>query len=194
VYLAFAALAAVAAFFLPQLFQLVQITPPWWVEIPSVLGFYGFITLTYEKWLWKWASTIPDLNGTWIGEIRSSHNNGTVVSCVMRIKQTWTHMSIELDTEHSHSKTTMAALYEQLPGERGLKYEFVSEPNSLAVDTMHAHRGACRMDISPQQTSLKGNYYTGRDRMNLGELAVAFLTRDLLDYNAATDRKATNHE
>jgi hypothetical protein len=58
---------------------------PWWIDAPSVMGFYGLIYQWFDKYLWfrKFIfvpfSSIPNLQGTWVGAIHSSYGGGTDV-------------------------------------------------------------------------------------------------------------------
>lgn len=148
---------------------------------------YGGLIFLYERWGWLWLSTIRNLNGTWVGSITTTHNGGTTVPCVMRVRQTWTRMYIELETEQSRSRTTMSALYEDQPGDVGLKYEYVSEPRNLAVPTMQTHRGVCTLAITSTYEAiyLRGDYFTGRGRNTLGEINLHHMSPKLVDYNVA---------
>lgn len=48
-----------------------------------------------------------------------------------------------------------------------LIYDYLNEPNSDAVETMHMHRGTARLVLTGAD-QLEGDYYTGRDRSNIG--------------------------
>lgn len=84
----------------------------------------------------------------------------------------------------------MAALYDEQPGDIGLKYEYVSEPRNLAVQTvqtMQTHRGVCAMEVvsGTDGRRLSGNYFTSRGRETRGEIALHRVSRHLLDFDAA---------
>lgn len=152
---------------------------------------YAGLIFLYEQWGWRWLSTIKNLNGTWVGSITTTHNGGTSVPCVMRLRQTWTRMAIELETEQSRSRTTMAALYDDQPGDVGLKYEYVSEPRNLAVQTMHVHRGVCTLAVTTdsEEARLSGDYFTGRGRETRGEITLHRVSRELLSFDAALKKE-----
>jgi len=163
------------------------------LTIPPLAGFmdvaalsagavYGSLIWIYDRWGWRWLSTMRNLNGTWVGEITSSHNGGVKTNCVMRVRQTWTRMVIVLETEHSRSHTTMAALYEEQPGDTGLKYEYVSEPKNQTIETMQIHRGVCTLNTATDTDTLSGNYFTGRGRETYGEILLHRVSRDRLDF------------
>lgn len=190
VYLAFGAAAIAAASALRA------------TAMPQVAGYidsaalsagviYSGLIFLYERWGWRWLSTIRNLNGTWVGNITTTHNGGTTVPCVMRVRQTWTRMAIELETSHSRSRTTMSALYEHQPGDVGLKYEYVSEPRNLAAPTMHTHRGVCTLAINSASEGprLSGDYFTGRGRETRGQITLHRVSRELLGFDAALKKE-----
>jgi hypothetical protein len=151
---------------------------------------YAGLIFVYEYWGWR-LSTLKNLNGTWAGNITTTHNGGTSVPCVMRVRQTWTRMAIELETEQSRSRTTMAALYDDQPGDIGLKYEYISEPRNLAVPTMQTHRGVCMLSISADSVGMRlsGGYFTGRGRETRGEMALRRVSRESLGFDTALKKE-----
>lgn len=189
VYFAFGVAAIAAASALRPLTAMPQLAGHIDSAALSAGAIYGGLIFLYELWGWRWLSTITNLNGTWVGSITTTHNGGTTVPCVMRVRQTWTRMAIELETEQSRSRTTMSALYEEQPGDVGLKYEYVSEPRNLAVQTMQTHRGVCTLaktsSSKGNRLSLNGDYFTGRGRETRGEITLHRVSRELLGFDAA---------
>ena len=185
VYFAFGAFAVAAAGGLRALIAMPQLR----IDATALSAglIYGGLIYLYDRWGWRWLSTIKNLNGTWVGHITTSHNDGDTVPCVMRVRQTWTRIAIELETAQSRSRTTMAALYDNQPGDDGLKYEYVSEPRNLAAQTMHTHRGVCTLTIGAdsRKPSLSGDYFTGRGRETQGEITLHRRSRNLLSFEAA---------
>jgi hypothetical protein len=191
VYFAFGAAAIAAASALRVLVAMPQLAGRIDAAALSAGVIYGGLIFLYERWGWRWLSTIKNFNGTWVGSITTSHNGGTNVPCVMRVRQTWTRMAIELETEQSCSRTTMAALYDDQPGDVGLKYEYVSEPRNLAVRTMQTHRGVCTLVITADSEGarLSGGYFTGRGRETRGEITLHCVSRELLSFDAALKKE-----
>jgi hypothetical protein len=191
VYFAFGVLAIAAASALRTLVAMPQLAGRVDAAALSAGVIYAGLIFLYERWGWRWLSAIKNLNGTWVGSITTSHNGGTSVPCVMRVRQTWTRMAIELETEQSRSRTTMSALYDEQPGDVGLKYEYVSEPRNLAVQTMQTHRGVCTLAIAPDSDvmRLSGDYFTGRGRETRGEITLHRMSRELLGFDAALKKE-----
>jgi hypothetical protein len=117
---------------------------------------------------------IPDLSGTWHGRVHPIETGG--ISAGLRvdtdvtiyINQTWTTMLIvghtTLSKSHSLSGTLITA------DECTLSYEYINEPSASAPSTMHTHRGVARLTINDRGTVLEGEYYSGRDRQNIGTI------------------------
>lgn len=191
VYFAFGVSAVAAASALRVLVAMPQLAGRIDAAALSAGVIYGGLIFLYERWGWRWLSTIRDLNGTWVGSITTTHNGGTSVPCVMRVRQTWTRIAIELETEQSRSRTTMAALYDEQPGDVGLKYEYVSEPRNLAAQTMHTHRGVCTLAITADsaEARLSGDYFTGRGRETRGEITLHRVSGELLSFDAASKKE-----
>lgn len=187
VYFVFGVIAIAAASALRQLVALPLLAGRVDAGALSAGVIYGGLIFLYERWGWRWLSTLRNLNGTWVGSISTSHDGETTVRCVVRVRQTWTRMGIDLETAQSHSRTTMSALYEDQPGDAGLKYEYVSEPRNLAAPTMHPHRGFCTLTIgsAADDPTLHGDYFTGRGRGTCGEIKLRRISRQLLDFDAA---------
>ncbi|MBV6795003.1 hypothetical protein KWH42_16780 [Xanthomonas campestris pv. daturae] len=190
-YFAFGALAIAAASGLHVLVALPPLAGRVDAAALSAGAIYAGLIFLYEYWGWRWLSTLKNLTGTWVGSITTTHNGGTSVPCVMRVRQTWTRMAIELETEQSRSRTTMSALYEDQPGDVGLKYEYVSEPRNLAVQTMQTHRGVCTLAITSalEELRLSGDYFTGRGRETRGEITLHRVSRELLGFDAALKKE-----
>lgn len=155
-----------------------QFTIPWWIEAPSVIGFYGLLYTVFNKYLWKLrilrtiqVVKVPDLNGTWNGYVASSFDkHATKYDAALKIFQNWTRISIVLKTNYSKSSSLIAAIVAETPGGITLSYEYLNEPMPNAKNTMHTHRGTARLTIQSNGKALEGEYYTGRDRQNFGIL------------------------
>lgn len=167
---------------------------PWWSDSPSVMLFYGIIYGLYNQFLWRQhvgprpLSKIPDVSGVWAGVLTSSYNQGTKINAVVYINQTWSKISIRLETETSSSYTIMAALNTDEFLDPGLKYEYLSEPGAFAKETMHIHRGTGNLRLSIDGKTLSGEYYTGRGRQNFGSLVLYFVSKQKMSREEALKR------
>lgn len=179
--------AVVCALVLSSGLKITKLEVPWWVDAPSVMGFYGLIYQWFDKYLWYQKfkfisfSSIPNLQGTWVGVIHSSYGHGTdVPDVILYIRQTWTRLNVRLTTQNSSSYSIMAAVNTQESSEPCLKYEYMNEPSALSVNTMNAHRGTANLQLSPNGKELVGDYFTGRGRQNLGTMEFKLVSREYL--------------
>ncbi|MBF8265478.1 MAG: hypothetical protein HW384_1342 [Dehalococcoidia bacterium] len=178
-------LSVVAAWLLHLVLGYLPVTVPWWIDTPSVLGFFALIRTTFDKTLWRnkmvrkvLGITIPDLNGSWKGQLFSSYtDHSSPLDADLIISQNWTGILISLETATSVSRSRAAAFVIDQPGRISLIYEYLCEPRPVAIDTMHTHRGTAELHISSNGTLLEGEYYTGRDRQTYGTLNLQRVTR-----------------
>lgn len=150
---------------------------PWWAESPSMMGIFGLLYQLFEKRLWRWKILrrmrivgVPDLNGEWSVEGRTSFDSEKIFSANAIIKQTWTKISVWLETPESLSHSISASILIEQPGGVTLSYEYRNEPKANAKGTMHAHRGTAVLKLKGNGCELEGEYYSGRDRLNYGAL------------------------
>jgi len=173
-----AVLSILAALGLNRALVATQLSLPWWIDAPSILGFYGLFYATFDKYLWRWRLLrtvrivkVPDLNGTWKGYYVSSFDSPAKQdTTTLRISQKWTQISITLETRYSKSHSLIAGIITESPEGFVLSYEYMNEPTPDAKNTMHIHRGTARLAIQAGGKALEGEYYSGRDRQNIGTL------------------------
>jgi len=155
-----------------------QFSLPWWIDAPSVIGFYSLFYTVFNKYLWRrqilrtiGVVTVPDLNGTWKGHVASSFDEyATKYDATIKIFQSWTGISIILESIYSKSRSLIAAIVTENSSGTILSYEYLNEPMPNTKHTMHIHRGTARLTMQPNGKSFEGEYYTGRDRQNFGIL------------------------
>jgi SMODS-associating 2TM, beta-strand rich effector domain len=174
---------------LGKLFTIIGWLPPAWIDVPSTAAFYQAGSRAFNKHIWKWkwlrrtgAITTPVLEGAWLGEVRTSHDEYAQAHPVSaEICQDWTDISVILGSRHSKSHSVIGSL--MITTETVLSYEYLNEPAVTAAETMHTHRGTASLVLSPDGSKLEGHYYSGRDRRNCGEIRLhrssgAAATRD----------------
>ena len=98
-----------------------NIQPSWWVDSPSVLGIVGVLYEAFDKWLWRWFRKIgivkvPDIQGQWEVDGYTSFEQKRSFKAKVIIRQTWTHISVYLETEQSSSRSLAASLSFNQPG------------------------------------------------------------------------------
>ena len=153
---------------------------PWWIEAPSVIGFYGILHKWFETKLWRnryirmfFEIKTPIIDGDWSGSItsHSSHANGQIPIKKFCIKQTWTHVAIYLETETSESHSFEASMNVDEFGTARIHYQYMNKPKDNAPETMHVHYGSASAKLDDQR-ALQTEYYSGRDRNNTGSFEV----------------------
>ncbi len=179
----FIALVAISATF--TVFHFIdryQIAVPWWATPPiDTMAFYGLFYEVFDRWIWKLGILhklhivrVPDLSGTWIGPAQPTDTRGLSVGLgaqaklKVEIKQTWRTMLILGNANLSKSHSLSATMITH--GECTLSYEYLNEPRPAAPATMHAHRGLARLVVNERERTLTGDYYSGRDRQNIGAI------------------------
>jgi len=163
---------------LNRILVLTKLIIPWWIDAPSVIGFYKLLYTFFDKRLWKLRILrtigivkVSDLNGVWNGYVASSFDeHAKRDKATIRISQTWTRIVIVLKTNYSESKSLIAGIVTEDSSGMILIYEYLNEPKPNAKHTMHVHRGTARVTLKSEGKVLEGEYYTGRNRQNFGIL------------------------
>jgi len=177
------------------LLQVFKVAVPWYIECigtPTAASFYGIFHWFFDNFLWCYRirqfrpfSAIPDIRGTWKGELHSSYNN-TNIEVVVFIRQTWEKLSIQLESDTSRSYTTMSVLNPDGDEHSGLQYVYHNIPRPFG--TTPDHWGYSDLQLSPDDKTLTGSYATiGRSR-NRGTITLHLVTKEILAYEEALKR------
>lgn len=171
-----AVVAILLAYLLDRSMAALHVKPPWWLDMPAVLGFYGLCWRLYDERLWRLGpvtrtlSGVPNLTGNWTGTILSSRPGQEPVPASLVVHQTSARLLIELETETSKSRSTMAALNSEPGASNGLRYAFANMPRTLSKKTMLPHGGMVQLTLSADGSRLSGDYETDRFRNTSGRL------------------------
>lgn len=157
--------------------QACAIDVPWWLDTPAVLGFFAALNSWYESWGWRvfrFAHGIPDYSGEYTAYIHTSHNDhASIVPATVKIKQSWSHIVIRLNTGNSTSVSKGGYLV-AVPGDGfRLVYLYHNAPRGHAAATMNQHDGTAELLFSEDGATAKGFYYNGRGRLTHGELTLS---------------------
>jgi hypothetical protein len=181
----FIASAAIAAAFVTfHLLDTYNIQLPWWASPPiDTMAFYGSFYWLFDRSIWKWKwihrlqiTRIPDLSGVWHGHVKPSQTDVSTglelnAAITISIRQTWTSLLLAGQTKLSKSRSLSGSLLTE--DECSMSYEYLNEPSPSAPSTMHVHRGTAILYFDKAGTMLNGEYYSGRDRQNIGTIQLA---------------------
>lgn len=119
-------------------------------------------------WKWKifrgWLIPIPDISGRWEGILLSTYTNPPMkIPTAVCIKQTFFHTIVKIQTGESSSISKCASF--DIDSDRGVKqlyYSYVNKPNAEVRHRSEIHYGTTLLEISDDNQSLTGEYWTSR--------------------------------
>lgn len=139
----------------------------------------------FKKWLWRlpllqgWLVKIPNLNGSWSGEMRSTWldpktNKGIpAIVTTAKITQTLTEITIDFQTGEMESQSVVATVSCD-PHRRitEIKYIYQSEPEATVRHRSEMHYGAAKLGVRREgsKLTLRGDYWTSRKTTGTIEL------------------------
>lgn len=147
----------------------------------------------FNKWFWKnklmkKLHKVPDLNGVWNGNFISSKKdklgNNYTGMCTMKIRQTWSRISIQCDFNKSTSYSRIATIVNDCDGIQ-LKFEYSNKPNKTADENLKEHLGYNTLTYDEEREILVGEYYTNRNRETNGIINVAKQIQSNSEYSNA---------
>lgn len=165
-----------------------KLDPPWWLDTPAVLGFYGILWQLHDRVLWRLPvgtrtlSGIADYRGTWDGHLHSSYNADIEYAASLTIRQTSSRILVEMERGQSRSTSRMAMLCAEPGSEQGLQYLYTNRPynepqapaaGGRTVVAMTIHEGVSRLLLSEDGTTLTGDYQNDRHRQTYGTMTFA---------------------
>jgi hypothetical protein len=176
-YIGVAVVAVACAFASSKLIDLLEIQVPWWVETPSVLGFYGVFWKSFDLWWWPtrfsrtlgW-TTAPDLRGEWDATVTTTFADKPAGSTgTATIRQTSSRLRVSIRWEKSSSYSVAGVVQNSPTAAPELIYQYVNRPDPDAVSTMHTHRGTAWLEMRGPGEMI-GEYFSGRDREQWGHM------------------------
>src|SRR5258708_23486697 len=174
----FLALVAISlAWLSSKFFSVIHLSIPWWVDAPSLMGFYGVLYTLFDRHLWRKGFVcklglvkIPNLAGCWRGYLISSFDgHAKRHNLMINIFQTWTQLAVFLATTTSISRSCAAVIQVGDPEGVALIYQYQNQPLVGAANTMHMHFGTAMLGVY-EGGCLVGDYYAGRDRRSFGAI------------------------
>lgn len=162
-------------------------------QVPQAISAYAVIGVIFTKWVWRWKVfrgwliKIPDLRGTWRGELKSdwvdpsTGKNIAPIPAVLVIRQTFSTIKCTLMTQESVSYSTTADINYVPNGEDlYLTYNYTNRSKATIRDKSPIHDGAATLKIikTPHRL-LEGEYWTSRKTR--GEMILNFKSKFLLE-------------
>lgn len=152
------------------------------------ISFYELLRWIYSNWFWKVCHKIhkiPDLSGTWEGEIEHGyiivHENENIDNCdkkgktkiAVKIKQNWDKISIATDTNNYIANSKFAEIRIDDNGNVYLKYVFDCYEKKLGEKKYHQGYNEllfrCEKNEGGKFT-LEGEYFTNRNAALKGDM------------------------
>jgi SMODS-associating 2TM, beta-strand rich effector domain len=162
-------------------------------HLPQAISVYAIIGIIFTKWLWRWnflqgwLIKIPDLQGTWRGELKSDWVNPETgkgiepIPVVLVIRQTFSNIKCTLMTKESTSYSTTADINVVPNGEDlYLTYNYTNRPKATIRDRSAIHDGASILKIiNKPNKCLEGEYWTSRKTR--GEIVLTFDSKEIVE-------------
>lgn len=148
---------------------------PTFIAPPAGTAVFGVLFLLFDKFIWRLGSRtrnvsgIPNLRGTWKGgiDVRDTckpDEPPTGQDCTVKIKQTWTRISIDFKTNATKSSSVMASFGSTDQG--NLHYEYDVEP--LEREPVR-HCGTAHLEpASTDWSYLSGKFYNDEQHQRWG--------------------------
>ena len=130
----------------------------------------SIIVTIFVLWAWRfrifrgWLVPIPNLNGNWEGRIKYNYAGKEKSRKIhVHIKQTFVSIILKLETSESKSKSFCGSFnIDKNRGEKQLIYTYFNEPDVKYRDRSPLHYGTTKLDISRDDKTMEGEYWTDR--------------------------------
>lgn len=137
---------------------------------------FGALYWVFDRYVWRLPGAsrfvgIPHVAGTWriAGQSKAADGTNRDWTATVRIEQTWSKIAISVETEHSRSRSTMAA-FERDPGHGyRLIYGYANEPKTAGSE-LKSHRGTCEVIFAADLQQGQGTYFNDNQRRTVGEM------------------------
>lgn len=157
---------------------------------PWTITIYAFLHFIFIKWIWRWQILndwfikIPNLQGTWSGNLISTWINPETeqklppIPAILVIKQDLNKIYCYLHTKESSSYSTAAEIHQDSGDILYLSYNYTNEPRASVRERSEIHHGAATLKIIKNKPCLlEGEYWTSRK--TTGEMKFHFLSKKL---------------
>lgn len=151
-----------------------------WLGVSVVVSsftLFSLLFMVFDRFIWRFTLIrrlfgLPDLNGKWLCVGTQIDDNGKVTKewqATTTIKQTWSHLSIALQTESSRSRSGPACIeFDKGHGYR-LVYTYRNDPVP-GEKALVPHNGTCDLIFSDDCESAEGVYFNDHNRRSFGRI------------------------
>ena len=161
--------------------------------LPDVVTVFVIISFAFTKWLWRWKIfrgwivQVPDIQGTWSGELQSTWLNPTTkqgippLRMILVVRQSFSSISCTMFTKDSESFSRAAQIaVEEESGAVSLSYNYTNRSQAAIRHRSPIHDGAAHLKVvSIPVRMLEGEYWTGR--CTTGQMKLHFHSKELLE-------------
>jgi len=168
--------------------------------LTNVAGVGVLILLAFEKWVWKWRLlrswfvSVPNVNGTWKGELVSSWKNPDTgeplppIEVYLVIHQTYSSIQVRQITKESSSDLLSGRVVKDGEGVYRIAGVYMNTPKIAHRDRSPMHYGAILLNIQGDPpTVISGQYWT--DRNTRGDMTFRdHIKKRCYDFEKATRR------
>ncbi len=157
-----------------------SVTWEFFKPISAVIGIGIFIIGFFDRWIWKWRClhpwfvSIPNISGTWQGQINSDWKDETnlqknsSIQTYIIIRQTFSSIQMKLVTRESSSELIDSRLYTNNNVFR-LAGVYINNPKQSYRDKSPIHFGGLVLEVCENDSIiLEGHYWT--DRKTRGDM------------------------
>lgn len=138
----------------------------------------GIIYWVFDRWLWRyppfiWLHSIPNLAGTWEGEIESSYGSDDEDGLTpidpdgsrLIITQRWSSIEVNYRNPGSSRSRSISARIETDTAEPVLKYIYENDPEGDGlVSSQSPHRGTAVLTLHKDgEDELRGSYFNDQE-------------------------------
>jgi SMODS-associating 2TM, beta-strand rich effector domain len=162
-------------------------------KLPDAVTVFVILSFIFTKWLWRsrflrgWLVRVPDLQGTWEGELQSTWQNPETKQgippsgVVLVIRQTFSSVSCTMFTKESESYSRAAQIaVEEETGAISLSYNYTNRSKATIRGRSPIHDGAANLKVVTRPfRMLEGEYWTGR--CTTGQMKLRFSSHHLLE-------------
>lgn len=168
----------------------VSVSVVWLRPLSTVTGVLILLLAIFDRWAWRlpflypWFVSVPNLQGTWKGEVMSTWvapdtgSRPPEIQAFLVMRQTFSSLRMQLITAESSSELLAGSIARDSDGNCRITGTYRNTPRLLRRDASPIHYGSVLLDvIGAPPHSLDGHYWT--DRNTTGEVCFRQRSKEL---------------